>query len=51
MKGDFKEILAKLKPETSIEELISYCDTLDDFNKIFEEYCKAQFIVDNQYIN
>ena len=40
MKGTVEEILAKLKPETTIAELISYCDTIDDFNEIFEEYCR-----------
>lgn len=41
MKGNIEEIVAKLKPETTIEELISYCYTTDDFNMIFEEYCKC----------
>ena len=41
MKGNLKEIVARLKSETTLEEIISYCDTIDDFNKIFDEYCKV----------
>ena len=40
MKGNIEEIVAKLKPESTIEELISYCDTIEDFNEIFEEYSR-----------
>ena len=42
MKGAIEEIVARLKPETTIEEVISYCDSVDDFNKIFEEFCKIR---------
>lgn len=40
MKGTIEEIVAKLKSSTTIEEIISYCDTVDDFNEILEEYCR-----------
>lgn len=42
MKWNIEEIIAKLKPETTIEEVISYCDTIDDFNNLFEEFCRMQ---------
>ena len=34
MKGNLQDIIEKIKPETSIEEIISYCDTTDDLEII-----------------
>ena len=42
MKGNVKDIVAKIKPETSIEEIISYCDTVEDFDELFREYVNLQ---------
>lgn len=42
MKGNVKEIAKRITPQTSIEEMISYCNTLDDFNHLFNEYCKVR---------
>lgn len=40
MKGNIKEIVAKITPDTPLEEFALYCDTADDFNEVFAEYIK-----------
>lgn len=42
MKGDIKEIVKNLTGQTSVEEITSYCDTVDDFDELFREYLKLQ---------
>ena len=34
MKGNIQDIIKKIRPETTIEEIISYCDTTDDLDMI-----------------
>lgn len=34
MKKDIYEILSTITPETPIEEVAAYCDTIEDFNSI-----------------
>ena len=36
MKKDIKEILSNITPETTIEEVAGYCDTVEDFDLIFK---------------
>lgn len=40
MKGNIKDIVKKITPNTPIEEFGLYCDTADDFNLLFAEYIK-----------
>lgn len=37
MKKDINEILKAITPETPIEEVIAYCDTVEDFNLILSK--------------
>ena len=34
MKKDINEIVKAITPETPIEEIVAYCDTVEDFNLI-----------------
>lgn len=36
MKKDLEEILKQITPETAIEEVASYCDTVEDFELIIK---------------
>ena len=42
MKENKKEIAKKLTPQTSIDEIASYCDTVEDFDELFREYLTLQ---------
>ena len=42
MKGNIKVIVKKLTPQTSIEEIILCCDSVSDFNELFEEYYEGR---------
>ena len=37
MKKDINEILKAITPETPIEEVVAYCDTVEDFNLIISK--------------
>lgn len=42
MKKDIKEILKVIKPETPIEEVAAYCDTVEDFELILSKLPKTE---------
>lgn len=42
MKKNIKETLKSVTPETPIEEIISYCDTLEDFELIISRLPEAE---------
>ena len=42
MKKDLNEILENITPETPLEEVVAYCDNIEDFELIFKSLPKTE---------